>query len=212
MSWLSTVEREVLEIVIQHSKCSMLFSKVSGDILWANSSFTEWSGYTLHELESMTWMDLSVQDGSLMADEFEAVKLVDGYIQNYSVRKKYIPKLAKPVDGILHVLRYPAYGELKFCICTWHPINEDSKEAFTLALDVSRKVSEDLQKMFETLNTHVSRSLFESTLSGIIQLSINNPKTAWILFVSFFALIGGNAGLEILLKVASLINQTKPTP
>lgn len=188
----------------------MLFSKVTGDILWANLSFTEWSGYTLHELQSMSWMDLSVQDGSLMADEFEAAKLVDGYIQSYSVRKKYIPKLAKPADGILHVLRYPAYGELQFCICTWHPLHEDSKEAFALALDVSRKVSTELQKMIEQLNNHVSQSLFESTLSGIIKLSINNPKTAWIVFVSFFALIGGNAGLEILVKIAGLINPAKP--
>jgi PAS domain S-box-containing protein len=208
MTWLAIQERPLLETTLRHLECCILMSTVEGKILWANDSFINWSGYTLGELQSMTWMDLSVRDGSLLADTFEA-KQLDGYQQEYRVRKQYIPKQQKPVWGTLNVLRYPAIGELKCCICTWHPIGDDSKEAYTLATEAIHKMSSELQKLSDALSAHMSQSLFESTIVSVLKLGIKYPKTAWVVFVTMVVVIGGNAGFELLLKVMSVVSPVK---
>lgn len=183
-------------------------STIDGKILWANTAFVAWSGYTLSELQAMTWMDMSVRDGSLLADTFEA-KQLDGYQQEYRVRKQYIPKQSKPVWGTLNVLRYPAIGEIKCCLCTWHPIGDDSKEAYALASEAILKMSTELQKLHDCLSSHVSQSLFESTIVSIMKLGIKYPKSAWVIFVTMVVAIGGNAGFDLLVKVMTIVTPVK---
>jgi PAS domain S-box-containing protein len=211
MTWLETQQREVLETALWHSECCMLCSTVDGKILWANSAFVAWSGYTLGELQNMSWMDLSVRDGSLVADQFEANKL-DGYMQSYSVRKQYIPKQSKPVWGTLRVLRYPAYGEMLCCICTWHPLQDDSKEAFSLAVEAIGKVQSEIEKLSAMVNQIEARSLLESTVVMAIKLGIKYPKSSWTIMVTFVIAIGGNAGFDLLQKVLTVISAAKAIP
>lgn len=210
MVWLATQERQLLEITLRHLECCILMSTVQGNILWANDAFVHWSGYTQSELQTMTWMDLSVRDASLMADTFEA-KQLDGYQQTYRVRKQYIPKQSKPVWGTLNVLRYPAIGELQCCICTWHPLGDDSREAYTLATEAIHSMSSELQRLSDALSAHVSQSLFESTIVSILKLGIKYPKASWVVFVTIVLLIGGNAGFDLLVKLMSILAPVKPT-
>lgn len=204
MTWLAIQERQVLETTLRHLECCILMSTADGKILWANDSFVDWSGYTLGELQALSWMDLSVRDGSLMADIFES-KQLDGYQQRYSVRKQYIPKQSKPVWGTLNVLRYPALGDIQYCICTWHPLGDDSKEAYILATEAIHKMSSELQKLSDALSAHVSQSLFESTIVSILKLGIKYPKASWVVFVTLVAMVGGNAGFDLLMKVMKIL-------
>jgi hypothetical protein len=206
--WLEQQERPMLEIAMWHSECCMLCSTVDGKILWANLAFIDWSGYTLTELTAMSWMDLSVRDGSLMADEFEAAKL-DGYMQSYSVRKQYIPKQQKPVWGTLKVLRYPSIGLMQCCICTWHPLHDDSKEAFALAVESIHSMSSELQKLNDMVNAIEARSLLESTIVMMLKLGIKYPKSAWAILVTLVILVGGNAGFDLLVKVTTVLSPVK---
>jgi len=208
MTWLAIQDRQLLEITIRHLECCILTSTVDGKILWANAAFVDWSGYTLSELQAMSWMDLSVRDGSLLADKFEA-KQLDGYQQEYRVRKQYIPKQSKPVWGMLRVLRYPAIGELQCCICTWHPVADQSQEAYDLATESIDKMSSELQKLSDALSSHISQSLFEATIVSCLKLSIKYPKAAWAVFVTIVVVIGGNAGFDLLTKVLSILTPIK---
>ena len=208
MSWIETQDRELLETALKHLECCVFASSMDGKFYWANLSFLEWSGYTLFELQSMTWMDMSVRDGSLSADINESKKL-DDYQQSYAVRKQYIPKQAKPVWGTLRVLRYPAHGEIACCICTWHPLHDDSKESFYLAVEAIGKMSSELQKLNEMVNSIEARSMLESTVVMAMKLAIKYPKSAWIVFVSIIGVVGGNAGFDLLVKVMNIINAEK---
>jgi len=202
--WLAQQDRIVLETTLRHLECCILMSTIDGKILWANNAFISWSGYTLGELQTLTSMDISVRDSLLMADVFEAQQL-DGYLQNYTVRKQYIPKQQKPVWGTLRVLRYPSNGPVQFCICTWHPIAEDSEEAYTLAREAITKMSSELQKLTDTLSAHVSQSLLEATIVSALKLGIKYPKASWAFFVILVVLIGGNAGFDLLMKIRQII-------
>ena len=147
MSWLQSQSRELLEFALQHSPSCYLSSALEGKIYWCNDSFSDWMGYTPSELERRTWMDISVRDDNLAADIEAARQLEAGLISSYRVLKQYIPKQSRPRYGWLTVQRYPFYGPLEVCLCTWRPIEDESSPALANAMESIKKMSTSLDDL-----------------------------------------------------------------
>lgn len=220
MSWLTNQDRELLEAAIIHTPCCMLFSKPSGDILWANNAFVKWSGYTLFELQSMTWMELTVTDENLRADIAEAQEMAknDGYSIFYSVMKQYIPKHGQPCWGLLHVMRYPPLGDLTCCVCVWDPIKESFTESFNLIRDTANKGNKAMQDMTNALNDLKKAVIPEETpLSQkavliLMRLIATYPKRSMAIALFFFVLFLGNLAVDTIQKYKSIITIQQPSP
>jgi len=61
MTWLENLQGcDNLKAFLQHTTVSILVSKIDGSILWANTAFLHWSGYTLTELQKYGWKQISV--------------------------------------------------------------------------------------------------------------------------------------------------------
>lgn len=205
MSWLTNQEREVLEVALLHSPCCILVSTTSGQILWANDCFVDWIGYTLSELQTKTWMEISVQDSSLVADILEA-RALDGYQQSYSVQKQYIPKHSRPRWGTLHVLRYPAIGPIACCICVWEPMEKDTDPAYEVAKKAVDKMETEFAELRKLIEQAEATSLVEKAMLISIKLCITYPKTAMACFLFCVLVIGGNAALDAINNTRKLMS------
>jgi len=191
MSWIEDADPDVLRIFAKHTAINVLISNVDGSILWANHAFCEFSKYTLQELIHMGWIKLSVQDNSFEADMAEAVKL-DRYNVSYSVTKQYIPRNSAPVWGVLHVMRYPATGEMKYCICTFQPIDRDSGSALDYAVSRCDTVTLEVARMREELLKLTSQTAEQQWVYSTVQIAMKHPKVVMAILVAGGVLSGAN--------------------
>lgn len=209
MTWLQIQSREVLEHALSQSPSCYLASALDGKIHWANQSFLNWMGYTLHELELRTWMDISVRDENLEADLLAAKSLYEGQIQTYSVLKQYIPKQARPRWGYLHVTRYPQLGPIEVCICTWKPVEDESSPAFARAVEAINKMSaslEDLKVIVAQIEEqHAAKNLVEHGIVIWLKIVSRYPKAAITVGLFLICLIGGSAAVNAIGAVKKIM-------
>jgi len=196
-----------------NSSAMYLVSLPNGKILWANRSFLDWSRYTLHEIISMSWVDLSAKDEGLQADLGE-VLLLDQYSVSYSVQKRYIPKGSSPQLGNLHVTRYPPAGDIEFCWCRWEPLYNGTAKAFEQSLKHHSEVSVAITKLSGQVQSMLNETVEEKAFSSVILLAQKYPKLAWGAVVLIVASFIGNNAVSILHNTGLLgpikVVETKP--
>lgn len=176
---------------------------MDGSILWANAAFCEWSEYTLSELTKMTWIQLSVSDDNLDAD-FEMAKTLDLYNLSYTVQKRYIPKNGKPQIGNLHVTRYPASGDIKFCFCRWEPLGNGTAQAFELALASQKKVVDKMNELTTEVKEVTKRSEGEWLLLSLVRMGVKYPKIVVAVAVFILGAFGAEMTISTLQKLGFL--------
>jgi PAS domain-containing protein len=174
-----------------------LVSLPTGQILWANRAFLDWSKYTLTELLSKSWMDISVNDGDLQAD-IKELETLNEYNTTYTVQKKYIPKGLSPQIGLLHVTRYPATGKIDFCWCRWEPFYNGTAKAFELAVKTQTESTAAINGLAEQFRIANSKTEEEKALTSVIGLARKYPKAAWFLFATAVLTLVGNNGAQLL--------------
>ncbi len=210
MSWLDQQPIEVLRAAILHSPSCFLFSTFDGRMLWANDSFLSWIGYTQSEIQSRTWMEISVKDQNLEADLEAARRLADGYQQTYIVQKQYIPKNSRPKWGTLFVMRYPPMGDISMAICVWEPMVLDTEIAFQFAKEGVAKMETELAELRRLLEQAEATSLVEKAMLIGMKLVITYPKTSTAVFMFCCLVVGGNAALDAMQNVKKLMNPLAP--
>ena len=188
---------EHLRTWLKHSPAMKLVSKLSGEILWANTAFCEWSKYTVNELRHMSWLQLSVPDASLEADLAEMKKL-DGYSPTYVVTKQYIPKNEKPQWGQLTVIRYPLIGEIECCFCTWEPLKNGTATAFSAAMEQAMKVEQRLIEMTTELKRVTEQSDEDKFILNGMRMIQKHPRVAVGLLLLMLSIFGLNNVVELL--------------
>lgn len=198
MTWVETAELEALKTTIKHTASCLLISTVENQrIIWANQAFCNWSKYTLTELQDMAWTEISIPDESLEADIQEA-KALTPYQPSYSVRKRYIPKGAKPEWGTLHVLRYPLQGDLKYCICTWEPLKNGTAESFAATMEFIKELKQSFAELQTTVTTAAHQSDEDRVVLGIMSLLKAHPKIALALLIAVLSIFGLNNVIQLL--------------
>ena len=186
--WIDEIQDDqVLRTWLKHCPGLKLVSKLDGEIVWANYAFCEWSQYTLNELRSMTWMELSVPDKNLKADIDEAQNL-DAYNPSYAIKKQYSPKGLKPEWGVLHVMRYPLTGPIEVCLCTWEPLKNGTATAFALAMEKSEEIHKRLNAMAADIEIRKARSTAERLWDSFGEWALENPKLALVVLLILLAL------------------------
>ena len=199
MAWIDTVSPELLKVFTRNASVCILISKTDGTILWANHAFCELMRYTLQELIDLGWIKISVDDASLKADIDEANKL-DAYNLSYSVTKQFVPKNSAPMWGVLNVMRYPAFGEMECCCCTFEPLKNGTATAFSYAIEHSKTVTGELTKMREELSKLTTQTTEQQWVNSTIQMAMKHPKLAMSIVIAGAVLSGANNVFEILQK------------
>lgn len=174
-------------------------------MLWGNDSFLEWIGYTQSELQVRTWMDISVHDSSLLAD-IEAASRLDGYHVTYSVKKQYVPKNSRPKWGTLYVMRYPPQGEQQYCICVWEPMLEDTALAFSITKESVHRMESEFKAVRQMLEASNVESLPQKAIVIAVKLAMTYPKAAIAMFLFCCVIVGGNAFLDVMKNVKTLMD------
>ncbi len=198
--WLEDLDCKALKLMARQSTSMYIASKPDGTILWANRSFLDWSKYTLHELLSKTWQELSVNDGNLEADRKELESLNE-YEPTYSVQKSYIPKGSAPQLGMLHVTKYPPTGPIQFCWCRWEPFYNGTAKAFESSLKAQNEFTSALNQLATQVKIMTDKTVEEKAFSSVIGLAQKYPKIAWVLFGIVLTTFIGNNTTSILQKL-----------
>lgn len=201
--WIEDANEKILRTWVKNCPAMKLVSRTNGEIVWANPAFLEWSQYTLHELQSLTWMQISVADKNLEAD-IEELKLLDRYRLSYTVKKQYIPKGSKPEWGQLTVMRYPADGEIEYCLCTWVPFKNGTATAFNLAMEQSKAFEKKLNDMTIEIAKLSSRTEEENWVIGSIKMIQKHPKIAMAFMVVALSIFGLNNVVELLQRTGMI--------
>lgn len=212
--FINSVNLELLKEITQYHPCCMLFSRVDGKILWANKKFCDWSGYTLSELERMTWMQLSVESDDLEADIVSAGNLSSAS-PTYVVRKQYRPKNDRPVHGNLYVTRAPLIGEMQFAFCVWEPLRNGSAEAFSLAVDHTKKATEAMAQLTKEIHEFTRRDADEDWIIATVRTARKHPKVVIALLgllISGLFASGSNSLIELGQRIGILPLPTPPVP
>ena len=194
--WIENVDCTALRVFLRYCGVPVLVSKTDGSILWANDEFCEWSGYTVGELQKLGWKKLSVPDENLEADMLQAAQL-DAYRLSYSVQKRYIPKNAQPAWGTLHVIRYPAVGEIEFCVCAWQPLKNGTQAAFNMAMEELSKLTSQMDACKAEIQKLTTIGEEEKLVSSVVAMLRKYPRMSWTIFVVILTLFGFNNLLQI---------------
>jgi PAS domain S-box-containing protein len=209
MSWIHLQPKEVLEEALRTQQGCFLAAALDGRIFYANDAFLRWIGYTMHELESRTWMDISVKDINLEADLAAAKAMGEGSIQYYSVQKQYIPKQSRPRWGTLYVQRYPQIGPCEVALVTWEPLEEETSEAYLIAKDAIQSMSSELVELKAIVKkleaSNEPTNLIEKGVIAWLKIVANYPKSAAVVGLFLICLIGGSAAVNAIGAVKKIM-------
>lgn len=201
MTWLSGLQGcDELKDFIRHTQVSVIVSNTDGKILWANKAFTDWSGYTVAELVRWGWKQLSVP-GDNLDEDISLSANWDAFAPIYSVRKQYHRKDREPVWGVMTAMRFPQSGEIKFCVCTWIPKDEESNETARVVQAIVRDNAQVLSKLTSSIEKLTQTSEEQLFIMTAANLAKKYPKMTWAVVVFVFGIFGLNNVLDVLRAV-----------
>ncbi len=230
MSWLAQQDCELLRTWARTSPVPLLASEAQGKILWCNEAFEEFIGYSQYELtlgqsgNGMTWMQLSTNDGNLVADQRMTEELVAGRRERYSVKKQYLPKNERPAWVEIHVMRWPFTGNIQCFLVIVEPLKNGSQASAQIASETMSRVITKLDEIKAehkaALIDHVDKvkqemvpkSGVHQIFAGFADLAVRNPRAAVVVAIVFSLLIGGSSLLSAINNAKELIGlpvQTK---
>lgn len=200
MTWLVEANCDAIKHIVRHSSAMYLISTLDGKILWANPAFCECIKYTLVELTKLTWMQISVDDSDLDMD-IENSKNLTEYNLSYTCQKRYVPKNDKPQLGNLHVTRYPATGEIEFCVCRWEPLVNGTAQAFELAIDTQKKLVAQMTELTKAIEVSTSQTDEQKFTLSVVAMAAKHPKIAFGLIVAILSIGGFDTILNTLQRL-----------
>jgi len=143
------------------------------------------------------WKKLSYQDENLDAD-LEQVKLLNEYNLSYTLRKQYIPKGEKPAWGTLTVMRFPASGELQFCICTWEPFQNGTATALSTVMEHNEELKDTLVTIKTAIQELSNYSAEDKWIMSTVEMARKHPKISISFFVIAMSVLGFNNVVQAL--------------
>lgn len=201
--WLDNLDCKALKLMARNSTSMYLASTPDGKILWANRSFLDWSKYTLFELVTKTWKEISLNDANLAAD-IKELESLDDYTLSYSVQKSYIPKSSAPQLGMLHVTKYPPQGPIEFCWCRWEPYLNGTAKAFEAALKAQNDFTSALNALASQVKIMTEKTVEENAFESILGLMRKYPKFSWVIFCLIVTTFVGNNATSLLQRFGFL--------
>jgi hypothetical protein len=214
MTWLQELEGcSELKAFLQHTTVCVIVSKPGGNILWVNSAFEEWSGYSTDEFKKNGWSLVAVP-GAEFEHAPEAAKNWETYFPIYHIRTQYSRKNQAPSWGTLTAMRFPPVGAIEFCVSTWTPHAESTNVALDTAMEAIRKSEKTLKDLGDSFTNYSQISTEQKFIMTAVQLAQKYPKIAWAIVVFGFALFGVNNALEILktIHLVPPVVQAPPQP
>jgi len=198
MTWLENLQGcDNLKAFLQHTTVSILVSKIDGSILWANTAFLNWSGYTLIELQKYGWKQISVPGDDFDQDVVKSTTW-DSFVPVYSQQKQYYRKNQSPGRGTMTAIRFPPYGEIEFCIVTWIPregLDAGSLEEIMQQMSASEAAISEIATLVRSASAVSEEQKF---VISAMSLAAKYPKITWAIVVSLLGLFGLNNALDIL--------------
>lgn len=201
MTWLDELSGcDSLKAFIRHTTICTVVSKPDGTILWANSAFTSWSGYSLTELQKYGWKQITVPGEDRDLDAMKCENW-DAFTPIYSVQKQYYRKNQSAAWGTMTAMRFPPYGDIEFCVVTWVPHEDASQEAMSTALNAIDKAEKASTKLTDAFQSFTQLSEEQKFIMTAAQLAQKHPRITWAIITLGFGLFGLNNTLEILKTV-----------
>jgi len=199
MTWLKSKDCEMLRLWARKNRVPMLASGQDGKIHWANEAFEELIGYSEYELtigangKGIKWTEISVNDQNLEADVRMTQDLIDGKRDDYSVRKQYQPKNAKPVWVEVHVMRWPTGGDVDCFLVTVIPLKDASQDAAEMATETLRETRAEIAALKALVAQAITKKITDTEImAGAIARTINKyPRAAGLVCIVMLVMVLG---------------------
>lgn len=124
--WIDQQDKQKLATWVKFTKVPMLATMPDGKILWANEAFENLLGYTLTELERLTWIKITKDDDDLEYDLQNAASTIAGERFDYQLQKTYIAKSGSSKSCVIDVMRFPRTGEFQCFLVAVLPLDRGS--------------------------------------------------------------------------------------
>ncbi len=178
----------------------------NGEIYAANPAFCEMTGYTEYELQRIGWVQLSVRNEDLLADQATLQNLIAGNILSYSVIKSYVTKGGIPVAGQMTAVRWPQGKEsLEYCLCWFVPFVNGSKAALTMVTNyieqhthTSNLLTEAITAMNTAVQENKAKTAAQRLWDAAYEWAAQNPKTAGSILLFVLLLNPRDTVIEIM--------------
>lgn len=204
MTWLEKLEGcDSLKAFIQHTTVPIIVSTPAGAILWANVAFTNWSGYSLAELQRYGWKQITVPGDESDQDEHKAGNW-DDFVPVYSQQKQFYRKNQAAVWGTVTPMRFPPYGAVEFCVTTWIPIEESAGRAMEAAMKCIEKAEAASEALSVAFKAYTNVSEEQKFIMNAVVVAQKHPRITWGILAFGLGLLGINNALEIL-KTANIV-------
>lgn len=182
---------------IENSKCPMLASMPSGEIVYANRAFADYVGYSQVELVGdggKSWKELTVDSLDIAADEKNVAEVLRGATSDFTMIKSYRHKVGTPKRSHMHVIRWPPAGEFEVFLVTVIPLDG----SWEYALSEIESVKSLIISYISDASQHTSWSMFW-------RWARHNPAVAYPLIGGLSSLIVGDRVIELIAAIRQAI-------
>lgn len=191
--WLSRQSRELLEFLTRQSAHACFASDSKGDILWANSAFSDRLKYTVMEVVDRNCLQLTSRAEDVGAQETMTAQLIQGHVPQYRMRIELEDKDGIPHPVLIQVRRWPVDDIVDFFITD--VVFVDESTSVTAKLDDLMSDVQGLQTLLYTRKAEAD-SLWGDLKSGISWSFSKHPRYAWgVVFLSMLFLFAWAFGV-----------------
>jgi PAS domain S-box-containing protein len=185
VDWIEQQQPEALRRWIRDTSVPVLASLPAGEILWVNQAFEKLLGYTLPELNNLSWKDITANGNDIKTDVELARQTVDGEREEYQFQKEYIHKDRSLKTVRIHVLRHPEAGEFQNFLVTVIPLDGYDQANMDRMIEMERQLSALVEsdtrnvKVMSAIAEAINReSWMQQKFDQVIEWSSENPVKA----------------------------------
>ena len=206
--WLKQQKPEFLAAILRQHPCPMIVADENGHIVYANREFSEWSEYSLPELERMNMSAIHMPT-DVLQDTFEdTIKKLSELDSTSTFRTLMRPKNNRPCYGTMYVRLYGSDGKAIYW-CVWEPQKDQTAEAFTLAIERTREYTAAMEQLRTEIQNVTQQSQVEAYVVQTLRLGSKYPKVVYLIVALLLSSLGINNILEIFQRAASIMHSAK---
>jgi PAS domain S-box-containing protein len=209
--WLKQQKPEFLAAILRQHPCPMIFTDDKGHIVYANREFSEWSEYSLPELERMNMSAIHMPT-DVLQDTFEdTIKKLSELDSTSTFRTLMRPKNNRPCYGTMYVRLYGSDSTAIYW-CVWEPQKDQTAEAFALAIERTREYTAAMEQLRTEIQNVTQQNQIEAYVVQTLRLGSKYPKVVYLIVALLLSSLGINNILEIFQRAAQIMNYGQAEP
>lgn len=189
--WIDEQGVNILRAWLKSTSAPMAVSLPGGEILWVNPALESMLGYSLHEMQGLTWTELTSNPEENAIELNLAEETAEGKRIRYTYRKSYKTKFGQPIPCVSDVLRYPQTSQFECLLVFILPLSH----GYPFVID---KISEIHTIMEELIKHQKEDGQNKVGFNDIGKLIKNYPKSSLFVGLLLAILLFGERVIQII--------------